>query len=259
MRGPSPEHGAGLSPTGPWRGVGTGRPWGTKRGVPPPGRGGLRTGCRQEERKRLLLPKPPLTFSKGNGFTSRSPETRSRRAPLVSAGSLRLAAGCTSSHGPPPRGGQAGLPLPGLSCCHSSYQRPSCPVMGTGHCPLSASSCKVGSFRHVAKTRGLAGTGLTHSETSNESLHFPRCPRILCPVPSPGGCSGLRPPVVSGRLCSQPLPSARENGSFPPAPRGPPGCAPAASSSMDACPHVTSSAGRRGPEIREPRATGGQD
>lgn len=67
----------------------------------PPGRGGLRTGCRQGERKWLLLPKPPVMFSKGNSFMSHSPETPSRPAPLVSDGSLSLATGRATSPRPP--------------------------------------------------------------------------------------------------------------------------------------------------------------
>lgn len=88
----------------------------------------------------------------------------------------------------------------------------------------------------------------------------------MCPVPSPGGCSGLPPPggdrthnpglpppAGSVRSCSQPS-SFAPGGAVSRLPHGAHlGCAPLR---VAARPHVASPAGRGGPEVREPRATG---
>lgn len=76
----------------------------------------------------------------------------------------------------------------------------------------------------------------------------------MCPVPTPGEWSGLPAPVVSMRLCSQPLRQVKMAVS-----RLSHRAHLAAGSSTDSCPHAASSAGRGGREIREPRATARPD
>lgn len=66
-------------------------------------------------------------------------------------------------------------------------------------------------------------TGLKYCGTQDNSLHFPRSPRIPC-VPSPTRrTAALSPLVVSTRRCSQPFPFASGENDFPPLAQDSPG------------------------------------